>query len=211
MQAWKLTMNNIKNTNNLLYEVHITVAKDCSLDNLKHALRGSGTKPILIEFDKEIDHQLMTSYHARGDIDSVWLYCTNMQNRLKKLKINIDRVKIEFEPLSAGMESVDGDMNYYESHIECNILNETDEKMLDEICAMYNIHKSVNGFKFKNGIKAKMATLRMYNVTLTQFNKKLDNVLNCIAGHKLKICKKPNVEVCVYDSNVNLDDRWLNK
>ena len=102
-------------------------------------------------------------------------------------------------------------MNYYESHIECNILNETDEKMLDEICAMYNIHKSVNGFKFKNDIKTKMATLRMYNVTLTQFNKKLDSVINCIEHNKLKICKKPNVEVCVYDSNVNLDDRWLDK
>lgn len=204
-------MNINKNITDLLYEVHITVAKNCSLDNLKNALCGSGTKPILIEFDKEIDRHLMTSHHARGGIDDVWLYCGNMQNRLKKLNINIDRVKVEFEPVSAGIDCVSGDMNYFESHIECNVLNESHEKTLDIICVDHGVHKSVNGFKFKNGITTKMVTLRMYNVSLEQFNKKLDNVLKRIADHKLEIRKNPNVEVCVYDSNVNLDDRWLNK
>jgi hypothetical protein len=54
-----------------------------------------------------------------------------------------------------------------------------------------------------------MATLRDYQIDLDTFNSKIDKFKKILTENNLSF-DKVEIEGCVIDSNVDLDNKWLN-
>jgi hypothetical protein len=192
-----------------MFEIHLTVQTD-NIEKFKSDCLLVGVKPLLIELQnqagkKKLQTDVMT---AKSFKEGDWVVeLDKMVADFDKLGYEVIRRKVEVDPNHYGIESVTGDY-YYESHVRV----ETTHKKLPVLAALSELNKfhlSRNKFKVINHKRwYQMATLRMYDRTLTEFKNTINDFLLDIGAHELKY-DKIEVECAIYDSNVKHDNVWI--
>lgn len=186
------------------YEIHITL--DISdIEIFKEKCKIMGIKPIFIStenYNKEKGNQIMTSSQHKGK---------DYKNTLKNLcnsfaEYNILRQKVEIQP----MVKKHAEHIYYESHLRLVLPKNYDIDIIRNLCQKHNFHCSKNLFKIEKDSVYQMITYRGYDMKLQSFQKKIWNMISILQGLKIDF-DKVEFEECIFDTNINIDNSWLNK
>lgn len=186
------------------YEIHITLEVP-DIEIFKEDCKEIGIKPILIEtqnYNKEQGVQIMTSSQHKGN---------NYTNTLNFLcnglfKYKILRKKVEIQPLAKKNK----DHLYYESHLRLVLPKNYDLNIVQKLCKDNDFHCSKNLFKTDNDNIYQMITYRGYNIKLQIFQKKIWKIISELQNLKINF-DKVEIEECIYDTNIGIDNSWLNK
>ena len=186
------------------FEIHITVDTD-NLESFKNDCAIINVKPIIIESENngKFEYQTMTSSKYE-DIN----YVNTLNKSLDFLSINhkILRSKVEIQPEFEKHFS----HLYYESHFRLKLNNDFDKNIIKNLCLKYNFHLSKNVFKQYDTYYYQMITYRNNNITYDDFIVHLNNMKTSL--YELQInYDKIEIEECIYDSNISIDNNWLNK
>jgi len=181
-----------------MYEFHVTV-KNNNVEKFKKHCEKLKIKPIII--DTYVGEQVMTSSISKNinDID-------NIVTSIKKYNYEILRIKVEKQPL----DTIDTEHIYYESHIRLKLPLNFPEDVLKPLCLKYKLHKSRNIFKVDEKFKYRMLTYRDYGKDLLNFKNHIDIVKNNLNVMGI-LYDKIEVEECIFDSNINIDNKWIRK
>jgi hypothetical protein len=190
------------------FEIHITVETD-DVQKFVADCKGFGCKPIVIETQREEIHgiQVMTSDKFAGDSYEIAL--TNTVNFLESRGYKILRKKVEKQP----EQQKDKNFIYYESHFRLKLPKVKDEVamvLLKGYCKTFNWHYSKNLFKSSPDFDYQMVTRRDYEMSLNEF---LDVDIQGMKSFLTKMgieFDKVEIEECIYDSNIKVDESWLN-
>ena len=201
----------------IVYELHVTVdGKGVDVKKFKNDCKKLGVKPVLIALQDKagviFDGQLMTSSRVAGETDDVaYKEVKRIANGLMKMGYNVIREKIEASPNHPEVDKLPRPRErYLESHLQV-ITNKERLKKLGEIARKHNAHLSRNAFKELGDEFINMLTLRDWNSSLNEFEKKLDNLIKDLNENGFKLAEQPEIEFSIYDTRYNLDDEWLNK
>ena len=186
------------------YEVHVTLDVP-SLEDFIEDCKIIGVKPIVIETQNNNDFglQVMTSSKHSGDsyeetLSDIVAYFSN--------KYTILRKKVEIQPTNV----INKTHIYYESHLRLKLNKDFDANGIKELCVLSNFHFSKNLFKKDNDYVYQMITYREYNTTLPQFVTVINNMSSNLKELDVN-CDKVEIEECIFDSNINIDNNWLKK
>lgn len=185
------------------YEIHVTVDTNAVVLFVNHC-KEIGVKPIVIETQKEnsFNNQVMTSSKYSDDhyLDTL----RNISSSLKDKSYKILRQKVEIRPL----EVKHNNFIYYESHLRLKLDKDFDYTNLKLLCKELNFHLSKNLFKKAEDFSYQMITYRSYTDSLTQFIKIIDVMKKKLTDLSINF-DKIEIEECIFDSNVNVDNNWI--
>jgi hypothetical protein len=187
------------------YEIHITVRVE-NIQQFEIDCKSIGLKPILIDTQTQNDvYQLMTSDKYEGD---------NYQDQLLKsvdnlvnLGYSVIRKKVEIMPDFTNHQ-IHPEHLYYESHIRFRFPKNYNKSTFINYCGEIGWHPSKNLFKSDDIWDYQMATLRKSDIDLGLFTFLVSQFVNNPMFDGIEI--KKEIEECIYDTNVNVDDKWLN-
>lgn len=188
----------------MIFEIHVTV-ETADIDSFKHDCELLGVKPIVIETERngEFKQQVMTSqkYNHRNPkrIASV------LVDDMKDLVYNPIRVKIEKYP---EMEK-DENFIYYETHMRLKVHKGFDRSELVDLCKAKEFHLSKNLFKRNDEFDYQMITYRDMEATLFEFKDRIVDMKTALDNLKIEY-DKLEIEECIHDTNINVDNDWLN-
>ncbi|MGB1216373.1 MAG: hypothetical protein ACPG5P_00770 [Saprospiraceae bacterium] len=177
-----------------------------------------GVKSIQIQLSRDKNMvQPMTCSTHKGKLQSTYKEVLSIAQALLANGFEVNRLKIEAHPdnqnVPIGIKdaAVLSSDNYFEHHIKVLVQPDTSRTELLSICEKHNAHLSKNAFKKRaDGILEYFITTRSYgmgkNDALAQFQSLLKEVED--SGTKIQ---KHFMEYCVFDSNINLDDNWLDE
>lgn len=97
---------------------------------------------------------------------------------------------------------------YFESHIQVKV-KEYDLPSLAILAKDFRLHLSSNAFKINDIDQVRMLTYRSYTDSPQEFQVKVKNYRWQIAKH-YELVKKMECEFALYDTNVNIDEEWIN-
>ena len=189
-------------------ELHITMDWPIErIEEFKSACAFAMVKPIVIELeqtngDKYI--QVMTS--GICDLEEIHEKAYDWRHLAE-----VKRIKFEIQP---GTEEHTAHL-YYESHLrlklEKNSFNEVWLQILkDKIRHQTSDwHFSKNLFKKDESYVYQMITYRSYTDNNEQFMDKVKQMLAVLNSIQIR-SDKLEIEECIYDSNISLDNLWLN-
>lgn len=184
------------------FEIHITVeVKD--LSQFITDCNVIGVKPIIIETEppSEFEQQVMTSSKHNGDD-----YKETLSNLIDKLKnYKIVRSKVEIQPETTKHPT----HQYYESHLRLRLPKDYNRDIISDLCKKLDFHLSRNLLKKDDDISYQMITYRNHECDFNDFNSRIDSMYNELQKIGV-ICDKKEIEECVYDSNIKIDNNWLN-
>ena len=188
---------------NMNCEMHITV-REGDIDQFTEDCKFLGIKPILIETERNenFGEQLMTS--SKCERDDYLTQFFDIFDKFIKKRYEIIRLKIEKFP----DEIKDIDFIYYESHLRLKLEKNFDRSILVEVCKQNNFHLSKNLFKRDENFDYQMITYRDYDIDLNSFKEKINHMVKLL-DEKNIIHDKIEIEECIYDSNISLDNNWL--
>ena len=186
------------------YEVHITLEVSDIEDFIKDC-KEMGVKPIIIETQNNDDFGIQVMTSSKYVNDNYKKTVNNLASQFSN-KYTILRQKVEIQPeIEKNIDHI-----YYESHLRLKLVNNFNLNIVKELCNKYNFHFSKNLFKIDKDYIYQMITYREYNTTLNKFNIIIENM-----SQELKIlninCDKIEIEECIFDSNIHIDNNWLNK
>jgi RIO-like serine/threonine protein kinase len=184
------------------YEIHVTLETP-SIENFIEDCNAIGVKPIIIETqnNKDFGIQIMTSSKHNGECYKETL--NNIVSYFRK-KYNILRQKVEIQPT----DIIHDTHIYYESHLRLKLNKDFNTEVIKELCKLRNFHFSKNLFKKDIDCVYQMITYREYNTTLPKFVE----IINAMSTKLKELdinCDKVEIEECIYDSNINVDNNWL--
>lgn len=187
------------------FEIHVTVISD-DIEKFKKDCNELNVKPIVIQTQNKADfaNQVMTS--AKYEADDFTLSLNELLSNLKKLRYNVIRAKVEKQPEN----SQDPRFIYYESHIRIRLPKNYDKSLLEHLCQNRDFHLSRNLFKRDSDWDYQMITFRTYDAPLFCFKCTIKNMTKALEDLNLQY-DKIEIEECIYDSNIHVDDAWLKK
>jgi hypothetical protein len=190
------------------FEVHITLENTENITNISNGY--SELKVINIDFsNNSIQNHLMTSSKYKGTLSKVKNIINSLVNKLNKDNIKVYRVKIEASPFNNDIPYLEDRSieNYFETHIKVKIENKNE---VLKLCKENDVHLSRNSFKnLDNGKFEYFLTLRKYGMGLKDFLENVNNFTKLLKKNNIHILETI-VEYCVYDSNVDMDNEWIN-
>ena len=185
------------------YEIHITVENN---NNFIKTCEEIGVKPIVIVVDEtnQESNQVMTSSKYSG---TTWReVMNNLSKSLADKNQKILRQKVEIFPNELKSEN----HIYYETHFRLKLKKGYDRKPLQHACKHMNFHMSRNLFKKNDSWDWLMITYRSKDKTLVMFKSIIDTMKGILDNMNIEY-DKIEIEECVFDSNENIDNKWLNK
>lgn len=187
------------------YEIHLTIYLSDKLENFKLFCEEIGVKPIIIETQNKnfFQNQVMTSSKHTG---SHYLFTLNDLVSKLESKYKIIRKKVEIQPeITKHTEHI-----YYETHLRLKLPINFDYTDLNNVCDNLNFHLSKNLFKKSDDFIWQMITYRDYNTDLKSFKNHIETTIQNLKTLDI-IYDKIEIEECIYDSNENIDEKWLKK
>lgn len=204
-----------KISNNIPYEIHVTVAHPNNIELYKNDCDDIGVKPIVLDLENSntVIKDVMTSSKYYGDNRTAYLECERISNELKTRGYDVVRKKIETIPWHPAAPIKFNTMPkncYFESHIGVLIKTEQDKNLLVEITKKHNAHISRNFFKkLDTGEYVQMLTLRNYNTIYTSFKEDVQMLIDELKNNSFEY-EKEIIEFSIYDTKVSHDFNWLN-
>lgn len=197
------------------YEIHISIAEDSSLDLLYNLCEKFEAKPIVINLIQgKTRSQPMLCKRLSGSPNEVCDIIENIYHEASE-KLLVNRLKIEANTTNNGIPSTDEEAGklpnycYFEHHIRLNLENEIDILTLSDQLKKYNGHLSKNEFSSDKETQKRFVTQRFYKIGNNVAKEKLKEMCKFIDSKKIKYDKKIR-EYNIYDSNIMLDDGWIN-
>lgn len=187
------------------YEIHLTIYLSDKLENFKLFCEEIGVKPIIIETQNKnfFQNQVMTSSKHTG---SHYLFTLNDLVSKLESKYKIIRKKVEIQPeITKHPEHI-----YYETHLRLKLPINFDYTDLNNVCDNFDFHLSKNLFKKSDDFIWQMITYRDYNTDLKSFKNHIETTIQSLKTLDI-IYDKIEIEECIYDSNENIDEKWLKK
>ena len=187
------------------YEVHVTVEKAYDIDKFKRDCDWMKVKPIIIETENGqlLENQVMTSSKHEGED-----YMTTL-NKITTWLIGcgykVIREKVEKNP----MPNKDMDFKYYECHFRLKLPKDFDRQIIKNICGINKFHLSKNLFKHDKDYVYQMCTYRNDTISYPKFHDKITKFCIELMGNGI-LYDKIEIEECIYDTNENVDYKWLN-
>lgn len=194
-------------------EIHITVITN-DIDKFISDCKDLNVKPIVIELqlqDKLSEYQVMTSSKFEGDTYHEELQSLTL--KLQSLGYTIVRQKVEIYP-DKNVPHVEH--KYYESHLRLKFPKSynVDEFQEDIKLMKFNVwHLSKNILKSDSEFFYQMVTYRA--VANPALSNEYDFFVQMISLMELYLniveveYDKVEIEECIYDSNMDLDSKWI--
>jgi len=193
------------------YEIHITV-NTTDIEKFKSDCNFIGLKPIVIETQNKkcFDQQVMTSSKHHSEDYNQDL--NRIVNDLCHMGYEIIRKKVEIEPErnGFGVGVKHETYLYYESHLRLRLPIGYDLTTFKEKITNKQWHFSKNLFKKDETYYYQMLTYRESKLDLIPFEHNI-SIMKLILDLEGICYDKIEIEECIYDTNINLDDSWLNK
>lgn len=165
----------------------------------------SGGKALLIELPQgEFPRQLMMSkIFFSNNLENVFSRIRKYTENFQVKGFQVNRVKIEVDSeFSTHFEKTNKE-TYFEWHGKIELEN---IKTISQICSKHNAHMSKNSLK--NETSLRYITLREFEEK-NKFEIRVKRLVNELVQAEFKIIKE-QFEFCVFDSNLKLDNGWLN-
>lgn len=207
-----MEMNKISNiVNQHHFEIHLTVnleVSNSSLENFINFCTVAGIKPIVIGFDTNVHKHVMTSDTNHCTLNEIYSIAAHQTLLLEEAGFKVVRVKIEAEPSVVKSKP---DYSYVETHILCNTDNLKKQlKAVKELSLVLDDGTLVNPYISKNEFKQDKTFITYRSKALVDF----DHFHQDVYMHLLDLnvtshISKVELEVCVYDSNIVLDNQWM--
>lgn len=193
----------------LKIELHITINKltNNEIESFEKFCHTINAKPILI--------LLSTGANAQQPMISKIITCSNkhelkkemesIKEQFKSNSYEVTRIKLEVAPWDAKEAKIlfEGDTNnYYEWHGKIRIDNEKYAATL-----ITNLGGHISRNVLKRDPNSKFITIRDYG-TEEDINCKIDLLKNGLNQNNVEIIKE-ELEYCIFDSNVSLDNGWI--
>ena len=185
------------------YELHITFQVN-DIELFKSVCNEIGVKPIIIETENEdaFGQQVMISHRFKADDYKEEM---NRVSRAMGEKIMcILREKIEREP----GDTKDPNHVYYESHLRLKLPLGFDLTQYKSYIKDSGFHLSKNLFKKNETHQYQMLTLRRNDIDLPTFMILVNMMKSTLESLGME-CDKIEVEECIYDNNIAIDNDWL--
>lgn len=213
-----------------VFEAHITIENldKKQTDSFIDLSKKLNFKPIQIGLDKG-DHQIqsMTCSKHKGEFLEVYQQVLNLAAELednnfikifgfKTSHFKPNRIKIEAAPFNEDIPQTNKEAqlhpttNYFEHHILLLLHEQRSLTSLYKVCKQYNAHLSVNAFsKAPDNYYHKFVTVRNYFMGKDESECLFNQLKQALLDINIKI-KNSVTEYCIFDSNVALDNNWLN-
>ncbi len=190
----------------MIFETHLTI-EVIDINKFKLDCLKLGVKPIFIQTENhsnELGDQIMTSSKHNDE------YYLNTLNKLifefENNNYKILRKKVEIQP----EETKHPEHIYYESHLRLKLPKDYNIDIIKELCIKSNFHLSKNLFKTDELYNYQMITYRNNFINYNTFQYIINKMIDIL--NKIDIgCDKIEIEECIFDSNINIDNNWLNK
>ena len=194
-------------------EIHITVISN-DIDKFIRDCKDLNVKPIVIELqlqDKLSEYQVMTSSKFEGDTYHEELQSLTL--KLQSLGYTIVRQKVEIYP-DKNVPHVEH--KYYESHLRLKFPKSYDIDEFQEAFKLMKFndvwHLSKNTLKSDSEFFYQMVTYRAKSTPFSNDINTFKLIIKCMESY-LNIVKveydKVEIEECIYDSNMDLDSKWI--
>lgn len=193
------------------FKIHLTVnleISNSSLENFINFCTVAGIKPIVIGFDNNEHKHVMTSDTNHCTLNEIYSIAAHQTLFLEEAGFKVIRVKIEADPSIVKSRL---DYCYVETHILCNTDNLKKQlEVVKELSLVLDDGTFVNPHISKNEFKQDKTFITYRSKALVDFDHLYQDIytqlldLNVIS-HTSKI----ELEVCIYDSNVALDNQWM--
>ncbi|MNK09947.1 hypothetical protein D3C87_279560 [compost metagenome] len=197
------------------YEIHVTV-RTFDIEGFKRRCGEIGVKPIVLDLQTRSGsiEDVMTSSKFQGDDDSVIDELDLIVEGLQDAGFEVVRQKIEAAPWHP-LAPQDGtaiplDGAYFEAHIPI-FLTSPNDSSLDKLRVFPDLHLSRNKFKmYDNGSCVQMCTYRRHDIGRKTFENHVEDYANGLLQLGFSLRRNPEIEFCLYDTNVQHDSAWLN-
>ena len=184
------------------YEIHTTVFAS-SVEKFKSDCMDLGIKAVLIDTQKGETQMMTSSRHENEDYPGT----LEILNRgLAEKGYRVLRNKVEKFP----EENPDNEFIYYESHMRLRLGKGTDTSTLKMVCKLRNFHFSRNLLKSSETHDYQMITYRDYERDLKKFNSRIEEMKKILDILNISY-DKIEIEECIHDSRISMDDNWLEK
>lgn len=193
------------------FEIHLTVnleVSNSSLENFTNFCTVAGIKPIVIGFDNNVQKQVMTSDSYFCTLSEIYNIATVQSALLEENGYTISRVKIEADPSVVLSKS---DYCYVEIHLPChtNILKEN-LNTVQNLTIPLKDNSFIVPHISKNEFKQNITFITYRSKLLKDFFEFDKYVYDALENLKILTPKaKLLYEVCVYDTNKELDKQWI--
>jgi hypothetical protein len=201
------------------FESHVTVRAESleQVERFRSLCRERNLKCILIELARGRHHsQSMTATHHQGSLEDALTEAHAIAQYLDRHGFEVTRVKIEAEPTSSGVPRTDEEAarlpatNYFEFHLLVILTRLSELPALNNLCAKHNAHLSSNAFKQAAGEETeRFVTMRLKGVGGERAAILFETLASAIEMAGYQTSKRVH-EYVVYDTNLTLDDGWMN-
>ena len=202
-------MSNIINQHH--FELHLTVdleVSNSSLENFTNFCTVAGIKPIVIGFDINVNKQVMTSDSYFCTLSEIYNIASVQSALLEENGYTISRVKIEADP-SVILSKLD--YCYVEIHLPCHT-----NALKENLNAVQNLTVPLKDNSFivphisKNEFKQNTTFITYRSKLLKDFFEFDKYVYDALNDLKVLTPKADlSYEVCIYDTNEELDKQWM--
>ena len=210
------------------FEVHLTVRAAAadpvdapepldSLEAFNQWCREQQVKCIRIVLARgeHVEQPMATWRRAETHLPAVIEEAHEMARSAEKEGLTVTRVKVEAAPQNQDVPVADIDAqghppdNYFEHHVKLQRAVEQSEDALTDVCLRHGAHLSRNAFRQSaDGLQERFVTLRSYGIGRDSSVAALKSLMADL--EKLQeVVLETESEYCVYDSNLALDDGWL--
>lgn len=201
-----------------MFESHVTVelADADALGRFREACAELGVKCILIELPRGVTRsQPMTSRVHRGTLDQARREAMELAGALSARGFPALRVKIEAAPDNRDIPETDEQASrlapghYFEYHVRLTLPGGEATDRVRAACQPHGAHVSANALRqLAGGQSERFVTLRCHGVGRATAEARMAALRGSLEGTGYPL--GPTVrEYCVLDSNLALDDGWL--
>lgn len=197
------------------YEYHLSASLVPEQAELfKNTCRRLGGRFIIIELGQgNTPIQPMLCKTISGTPINVLDNISYCEAELSKL-FDITRVKVEASINNQGIPSKDNVSFptdcYFEHHVKMELAKDYDLELLQVKLAAHDAHLSRNAYEKAVKAEIRFATQRVKHVGLNQARDKFQTLLHFLKRENIFVIKSIQ-EFNIYDSNVDLDDGWINR
>ena len=201
------------------FEAHITIkAVNSELkQNFSLLCQKLNVKSVFIELPKGVTRcQMMTASYHHGAFKDVLQQINQIAEQIVNADFEVTRIKIEAMvsnqdiPISDIKAQKLSKSNYFEFHVKAILSASENLEALKKYCLQHNAHLSKNTFKkLIDGKQERFITMRIYGLGYKSAQTRFDNLILYLKSKGFKLSQQQR-EYTVYDTNLNLDNGWIN-
>ena len=201
------------------FEAHITVKAVNAELKRKFCLlcQKLAVKCVFIELPQGVTRsQMMTASYHHGAFKDVLQKINQIAEKIVNADFEVTRIKIEAMVSNQDIPIFDIEAqklpksNYFEFHVEAILSASENLEVLKKYCLQHNAHLSKNAFKkLIDGKHERFITMRIYGLGYKSAQTRFDNLILYLKSKGFKLSQQQR-EYTVYDTNLNLDNGWIN-